>query len=489
MVPAPGNILKSRRPWQRLLHTPVHHLSSHVPILLAVLLILSLILLGGWSSVKLPEFGQQQITGVQFHQALTNWNSTNSINKDLGLNASSLINRISTLEKDQGPGATSLRNKSPTIHEVRSLEAASQLPQKGKSDDEPYHNWELFDSEYQEMLRKLKIFVYPDAFIHNHNQSSPFAEIFLPHPNPYDPKLGNYFSEHAFKITLLESPLITTHPEEAQFFFLPFSINAMRNHPRLHSESSIPDFIAQYTTRISTEFRYWNASGGADHFYICCHSVGREAASKHHALYNNAIQVTCSSSYFQRLYVTHKDVGLPQVWPRRAEQKLNPPNERTKLAFFAGRVQNSRVRKTLLDFWNNDPSFDISSKSSSLTYEERFRRSKFCLHVRGYEVNTARISDALHYGCIPVIISNYYDLPFADVLDWNKFSLIVSHEDIANLKSILLSVSDQMYLRLFQNLCIARRHFVWHKIPESYDSFYMTAYQLWRRRGLQHLSY
>lgn len=54
--------------------------------------------------------------------------------------------------------------------------------------------------------------------------------IFLPLADPSkNPKLGNYFSEHAFKVALLQSSLLTQR-EEANFFFMPFPINAMRNH-------------------------------------------------------------------------------------------------------------------------------------------------------------------------------------------------------------------------------------------------------------------
>lgn len=190
----------------------------------------------------------------------------------------------------------------------------------------PYHNWKLFAADFQEMLHKLKIFVYPDAYM-NHS-SSPFARIFLPNPNPFHPKLANYFSEHMFKVSLLRSSLLTTSPDDAHFFFLPFSVNSLRSDPRVHSEASISDFVTQYTNRVSREYKFWNASGGTDHFYVCCHSVGREAASKHYDLHNNAIQVTCSSSYFQRLYITHKDVGMPQVWPRPPEKLLNPLESR-----------------------------------------------------------------------------------------------------------------------------------------------------------------
>lgn len=72
---------------------------------------------------------------------------------------------------------------------------------------------------------------------------------------------------------------------------MPFSINNLRNDRRVHSEESISDFVAQYATRISKELGFWNASLGTDHFYAHCHSVGRDAASKHSDLLNNAIQV------------------------------------------------------------------------------------------------------------------------------------------------------------------------------------------------------
>ncbi|GFZ07024.1 hypothetical protein Acr_18g0011940 [Actinidia rufa] len=220
--------------------------------------------------------------------------------------------------------SNSTKTAAPAPATGQANDATDNLPKSGHDLSGPYQNWRLFATDYQEMLQNLKIYVYPDVS----TKESSYAGVFLPHPNPINSKLGNYFSEHAFKTALIGSSLVTTHPEEAHLFFMPFSINAMRNDPRLHSEASISDFVAQYTARISSESKFWNASGGSDHFYVCCHSVGREAASKHHGLHNNAIQVTCSSSYFQRLYISHKDVGLPQVWPAPREQILNPPDAR-----------------------------------------------------------------------------------------------------------------------------------------------------------------
>ncbi|XP_031098460.1 probable glycosyltransferase At5g03795 [Ipomoea triloba] len=376
---------------------------------------------------------------------------------------------------------------SPERHRADNFSVSSPTkPVEIQSEDVlgPYHNWELFAADYEEMIKTLRIFVYPDVYL---NKSSPLATVFLPHPDPS--KQGNYFSEHMFKAALLRSSVQTRRPEDAHFFFMPFSINAMRNHRDLHSAAAISDFVAGYAARISSEFEFWNASGGADHFYAYCHSIGRTAASKHRVLHHNAIQVTCSSSYFQRMYISHKDVGLSQVWPRQQEQTLNPPNARYRLAFYAGRAQNSHTRQWLIDLWKNDSAFDIFPGSSSFPYAEGFRRSKYCLHVKGYEVNTARVSDAIHYGCIPVLISNHYDLPFANVLDWTKFSVILNEGDIPMLKKILLSIPEQTYLNLYKNVGIVRKHFAWHMTPKNYDSFYMTVYQLWLRRGLTRVAW
>lgn len=51
-----------------------------------------------------------------------------------------------------------------------------------------------------------------------------------------------------------------------------------------------------------------------------------------------------------------------------------------------------------------------------------------------------------------VILSDYYDLPFNDILDWSKFSLILKERDVYQLKDILKSVSHDQFVALHNNL-------------------------------------
>lgn len=173
---------------------------------------------------------------------------------------------------------------------------------------------------------------------------------------------------------------------------------------------------------------------------------------------------------------------LELSFPLLIKKKKKKRKCRTKLAFFAGGI-NSPVREKLLQVWRNDSEIFAHFGRLTTPYADELLGSRFCLHVKGFEVNTARIADSLYYGCVPVIIANYYDLPFADIINWSSFSVIVATLDIPLLKKILKEISSDEYLRLQSNVLKVRKHFQWHLSPIDYDAFYMVMYELWLRRG------
>lgn len=180
------------------------------------------------------------------------------------------------------------------------------------NNEELFHDRDGFFENYKEMNQSLKIYVYP------HRQDDPFANVLL--PVDFEPG-GNYASESYFKKVLMSSHFITTDPSTADLFFLPFSIARLRHDPRVGIHG-IQDFVRDYVSNISHEYSFWNNSGGADHFYVACHSIGRSAMAKAIGVKLNAIQFVCSSSYYLSSYVAHKDASLPQIWPRQGD----PPN-------------------------------------------------------------------------------------------------------------------------------------------------------------------
>jgi hypothetical protein len=51
-----------------------------------------------------------------------------------------------------------------------------------------------------------------------------------------------------------------------------------------------------------------------------------------------------------------------------------------------------------------------------------------------------------------VILSDYYDLPFNDVLDWRKFALVLKEHDVYHLKDILKSITMEQFTALHTGL-------------------------------------
>lgn len=51
-----------------------------------------------------------------------------------------------------------------------------------------------------------------------------------------------------------------------------------------------------------------------------------------------------------------------------------------------------------------------------------------------------------------MILSDYYDLPFNDILDWNKFAVILREKDVYDLKQILKNITQEEFVTLHNNL-------------------------------------
>ncbi|KAL3615409.1 hypothetical protein CASFOL_041070 [Castilleja foliolosa] len=83
-----------------------------------------------------------------------------------------------------------------------------------------------------------------------------------------------------------------------------------------------------------------------------------------------------------------------------------------------------------------------------------------------------------------LILEDRIDLPFDDVFDWRKFSVIVTEVDSYRLKDILKAKAGVAYQILCTNLVKVQKHFYSLRDdgqPVEYDPFHMTMYELWLR--------
>lgn len=79
-------------------------------------------------------------------------------------------------------------------------------------------------------------------------------------------------------------------------------------------------------------------------------------------------------------------------------------------------------------------------KQQAFDYPQVLQEATFCMVLRGARLGQAVLSDVLRAGCVPVIIADSYVLPFSEVLDWKRASVVVPEEKMLDVYSILQSI-------------------------------------------------
>ncbi|XP_020574533.1 probable arabinosyltransferase ARAD1 isoform X3 [Phalaenopsis equestris] len=146
-----------------------------------------------------------------------------------------------------------------------------------------------------------------------------------------------------------------------------------------------------------------------------------------------------------------KDVIVPytHLLPRL---QLLEDRPRTILLYFKGAKHRHRgglIREKLWDVLLNEHDVVMEEGFPNATGREQsikgMRSSDFCLHPAGDTPTSCRLFDAVLSLCIPVIVSDYIELPFEGMVDYSEFAVFVSVNDAVQpgwLVSYLRSFSE-----------------------------------------------
>ncbi|XP_067105668.1 exostosin-2 [Osmerus mordax] len=80
------------------------------------------------------------------------------------------------------------------------------------------------------------------------------------------------------------------------------------------------------------------------------------------------------------------------------------------------------------------------SKGHAFDYPHILQESSFCVVLRGARLGQATLSDVLQAGCVPVILADSYILPFSEVLDWKRASVVIPEDKLPEMYTILKSI-------------------------------------------------
>ncbi|EOY08067.1 Exostosin family protein, putative [Theobroma cacao] len=351
----------------------------------------------------------------------------------------------------------------------------SQLQDPDYIPDGPiYRNAKFFHRSYLEMEKKFKIYVYKEG------------ELPLFHDGPC--RLLYTMEGQFINKMEVNKKFRTYNPEKAHVFYLPYSVTRMvqYNWVRGTPMKRLGGIVLDYVNVIAGKYPFWNRSLGADHFMLSCHDWGPATSFYVPDLVKNSIRALCNANTSER-FNPMKDVSIPEISLKssRLEGLIGgpSPSQRTILAFFAG-GNHGFVRPILFRHWEKkDPAIRVHNYlPRRVPYYDLMRQSKYCLCPSGYEVASPRVVEALYNGCVPVLISKSYVPPFSDVLNWKMFSVMVSLEDIPNLKKILMSIPERQYIKMQKRVVQVRRHFELHVTPKRFDVFHMILHSIWLRR-------
>ncbi|KAK9126532.1 hypothetical protein Scep_015378 [Stephania cephalantha] len=342
-----------------------------------------------------------------------------------------------------------------------------------------YWNANAFHRSYLEMEKLFKVFIYEEGeppLFHN----GPCKSIYSME--------GNFIN-----LMEIEPKFRTRDPEKAHVFLLPFSVAMMVSfmyEPDSHDASFINHIVLDYVNLISAKYPFWNRSLGSDHFMLSCHDWGPLASSHSPYLLNNSIRALCNANTSEG-FNPSKDVSIPEINLVTGETKGilggPSPSRRPILAFFAGGLHGP-IRPILLNHWKTKNGDKLNEMQiyeylpKTISYQNMMKKSRFCICPSGYEVASPRIVEALYSGCVPVLVSDHYVAPFSDVLNWKAFSVVISVNEIPDLKKILKGISQRQYIRMQRRGVQVRRHFEVNSPPKRFDVFYMILHSVWLRR-------
>ncbi|XP_014060651.1 exostosin-1 isoform X2 [Salmo salar] len=120
---------------------------------------------------------------------------------------------------------------------------------------------------------------------------------------------------------------------------------------------------------------------------------------------------------------------------------------------------------------------------SKFDYQELLHNSSFCLVPRGRRLGSFRFLEALQAACIPVILSNGWELPFSEIIDWSKAAVIGDERLLLQVSSITRSVDHDKILALRQ-----QTQFLWDAYFSSVAKIVLTTLELIQDRINSHIS-
>ncbi|XP_072357134.1 exostosin-1-like isoform X1 [Scyliorhinus torazame] len=225
--------------------------------------------------------------------------------------------------------------------------------------------------------------------------------------------------------------------------------------------------------------------------------------------------MVAKASFYMESYRPHFDVSIPlfsREHPQKGGEKgwllyNNVPPRRKYLLVFKGKRYltgiGSDTRNALHHIHNGKDIISLTTckhgkdwekhkdgrcdrdnqQYEKYDYQELLHNSTFCLVPRGRRLGSFRFLESLQAACIPVLLSNGWELPFSDVIDWSKAVVVGDERLLLQLPSTVRSIDNDKILAFRQHT-----QFLWDAYFSSVEKIVSTTLEIIKDRIFTHVS-
>lgn len=338
----------------------------------------------------------------------------------------------------------------------------------------------------------MKVYVYPENKYHTEECLYP-PEM----PNRYVNESGYWFQrmlEPTIHHQLLNSPILTTDPNEADLFFIPHYSRMCSGLDSGERWEDIPRFLRE-------NGNFFNRYSSLDHFVV--HSVpnyGDKPADR--AVINEkapmvAILDLKLSSIKNNPWLLSRTTIVPFITMPTADDFTS--NDRPISVFVAMststkglKASSAMLRQKIEEQLRNvtDSEIVVINRKEYNTFKRaldslplKMTQSKYCIVPPGDAPSSKRFYDAISYSCVPFMLADYFILPYEGVaVDYEKCMKQLPSKEVETLSSTLnRDLKDSIIRNLRNNLKDVKEKFTWNyrQMPKAGQGLWTLTWALY----------